>query len=62
MTRALRLLDEGDAEIARLSAQASKLDSTSARTKARIVELEVRAHFENVSMSRLASKTTWRSY
>lgn len=42
MARALKLVDEGDAEVAKLSAQASELDSTSAGTNARIVELEVR--------------------
>eukprot|EP00752_Nemacystus_decipiens_P016359 g14628.t2 len=40
LTRALELVDEGEAEIAKLSAQASKLDSTSARTNASVVELE----------------------
>lgn len=42
LTRALKLVDEGDAEIANLSTQASKLDLASAETKARINELEVR--------------------
>lgn len=42
LTRAVRLVDEGDAKVAKLSAQASELESTSARTNARIVELKVR--------------------
>lgn len=42
MTRALKLASEGEGEVAKLSAQASELDSTSTRTKARVVELEVR--------------------
>lgn len=53
-------MDEGDAEIAKLSAQASKLDSTSDRTKARIVELEVRAHVGSVRVCWPGTDKTWR--
>lgn len=45
MTRARKLLEEGDEEITRLSAHGAKLDSTFYSMKARIDELEVRLTF-----------------
>eukprot|EP00903_Cladosiphon_okamuranus_P005634 g5600.t1 len=51
LTRATKLVDEGNEEIAKLSAKAFKLESTSARTRARIAELEMREHLESVNVS-----------
>lgn len=42
LTRAKRLRKEGDAEIAKLEAQGSKIDAVTESIKARIDELEVR--------------------
>lgn len=43
LTRARKLLEEGDEEIVKLSAHASELDSASCSMMARIDELEVRS-------------------